>query len=222
MRRALPLLILLAVSLVLAGCGGSVAPTASGPNVSAASEPTAHTQNLPVIVLEASADAHLSAAHPTVNYGSTNTLPVGFNTDNTLHRSLVRFDLSSIPANATINKATLSLYQVGSAGVGLGVRVNRATKSWTENTVTWNSNADFFNPTTITTGGSGASSGTWVAFNVLSVVRSWYIAPGRNYGLMLMGSSEGGDWSFHSFASRESGPVARKSVKPRLRIEYTL
>lgn len=220
--KAYVLLALLALCIVLAGCGGSVAPSASNPEASAAAEPTVDTQSLPVVVLQAVADATLNQNHPSTNYGSTITLPVGFNTNNTLYRSLVRFDLSSIPANATINKATLSLYQVGSSGVPLAIRVYRSTKTWSEGTVTWNSNGTSFNSTAITSGGGGASNQSWVAFNVLPVVRSWYIAPSRNFGLMLRGSSEGGDWSFHSYASKESGPIARKIVRPRLRIEYTL
>lgn len=159
------------------------------------------------------------STHPTDGDKVTSaSLPVGFDTDNTLYRGLMQFDLSGLPAGATITKATLRLYQVGAKGVNLPVYVYRTNKSWDAATVTWAGHAASFSPTAITSGGGGAANGTWVTYNVLILAKSWYSTPGRNFGLMLRGSSEGGDWSFHRYASKDQGD---NPVHPRLVIEYT-
>src|ERR1041385_6955140 len=72
-------------------------------------------------------------------------------------RSLINFDLSSIPSGATINSATLTLYNNPQSSNGLqngqhsqlsgsdAAWLQRVTSTWAENTVTWNTH-----PTTTT------------------------------------------------------------------------
>jgi hypothetical protein len=145
----------------------------------------------------------------------TSSLPVGYNTDNVLYRGLLRFDLSGIPAGATITKAKLLVYHVGTDGVDLPVQVYRYTKAWDPATLTWAGNASSFNSTVLASAGGGASTGTWVNFSVLSLAKSWLVTPAKNFGLMLRGSSEGGDYSFHRYAT------GGNQLRPRLQIEYT-
>lgn len=63
-----------------------------------------------------------------------------------------------------------------------------------------------------------ASDNTWVTWTITSLVQSWQALPGRNFGLMLRGSSEGGDYSFHSYVALANTKAAQR---PRLKIEYT-
>ncbi len=62
-----------------------------------------------------------------------------------VNRALVKFDLSAIPAGATIISAKLNLYALGPSGTLQGhtgtnnsCKLQRITQSWGENTVTWN------------------------------------------------------------------------------------
>ena len=62
-----------------------------------------------------------------------------------INRALIHFDLSSIPQNAIITNARLNLYALGPIGSLSGhsgqnnsAYVKRVTSSWSENTVTWN------------------------------------------------------------------------------------
>lgn len=53
-------------------------------------------------------------------------------------RTLVEFDLSSIPVGSKIDVATLKLYARYSSAAGRTYIVSRITGSWTEMLVTWN------------------------------------------------------------------------------------
>jgi hypothetical protein len=88
----------------------------------------------------AGVDARLSSASPTSNFGTDTSLAVG-EADTTVNtgRSLVKFDLTSIPANATINSATLSLWQFSdNSSNARTFRVYRSLRAWVESQTTWN------------------------------------------------------------------------------------
>lgn len=87
-----------------------------------------------VFVIQASAnatDTYVSSGVPLWNFGNNASLWVGPNaTSGYVDRSLLRFDLSKVPANATIVNATLGLYET--QGSGGTVQVRQALASWTE------------------------------------------------------------------------------------------
>jgi len=76
-------------------------------------------------------DSFVESGRPIWNYGDNATLWVGPNaTNGYLARALVRFDLASLPSNATIVNATLGLYQLG--GAAGQVRAIPTLTTWTE------------------------------------------------------------------------------------------
>ncbi|MFI7576539.1 DNRLRE domain-containing protein [Micromonospora sp. NPDC049497] len=86
-------------------------------------------------------DAMIVSDGPSSNYGSTWNLSVG-TTDLAAARSLVKFDLSTIPANTTIDSASLQMYydQIHTTGAyDVPIEVREVTQAWDEATVTWNS-----------------------------------------------------------------------------------
>ncbi|MCX7680588.1 MAG: DNRLRE domain-containing protein, partial [Anaerolineae bacterium] len=136
--------------------------------------------------------------------------------DGKIVRSLVRFDLSSIPTGATINQATLRLYLVSSWDYPNRTRTittYRIGSSWSESGVTWNnqpSHAEAFGSAGVTHGAWG-----WYAFDVTNLVRGWVNGTWPNYGIMLRGPEwSGTDSSWKSFATRES------TYDPQLVITY--
>lgn len=77
-------------------------------------------------------DTYISQANPTFNYGVASTLVVG-QVGNDRHRALIRFDISSIPAGATITSATLRLYCISeSTAFDLSYWVSRSLVQWYE------------------------------------------------------------------------------------------
>ena len=78
-------------------------------------------------------DSFILSAAPDWNFGSNASLLVGRDSTNaSVARSLLSFDLSALPLNATIVNATLGLYAYG--GGGGRIEVRRATAPWTEGT----------------------------------------------------------------------------------------
>src|SRR3989441_1175433 len=76
-------------------------------------------------------DSFIESGTPLWNYGGSPTLWVGPNaTSGYLARSLLRFDLTGLPSNATIVNATLGMYE--GQGAGGEVRIIPAFASWAE------------------------------------------------------------------------------------------
>lgn len=137
-------------------------------------------------------------------------------------RSLVQFDLSSIPTNSYIVTADLLLYLVsyGTASER-NVSVHKVLASWIETGVTWN-NQPSHDVTAIATtkvADQGTYNGgdVWPYFkwNVKTAVQDW--ANGSpNYGLKMVGD-EIQDNSHKNFGSSDTTTVAQR---PKLTVVY--
>lgn len=138
-------------------------------------------------------DAYLRALSPTVNYGShidymAQAWTIGGQV--TIVRSLIEFDLSSIPSNAVILDAKLSLYYsyLSPNGDHQGANdsyIQRITSSWNENTVTWNTQ-----PTTTSSNQKYLSqtvSNTqdFTNINVTNLVSDMIGNPTSSFGFMI-------------------------------------
>ncbi len=94
-------------------------------------------------------DVYIDIYNPTVNYGSSGNLYVYNSRANAcpggpcpgpIRSSLIKFDLSSIPANAYIRAASLSLYENSAPAEALGklqVDVHRLARPFEEMAATW-------------------------------------------------------------------------------------
>jgi hypothetical protein len=151
------------------------------------------------------------------NYGSDTTFDV--RPDNGAdRRGLIKFNLSSIPSNATVTSATLYLYEKGNK-TGQTTYIYRVTSNWSENTVTWLSWSLL--------GGDFDSSMSYFTFipdqnncmltlDIKSLVQLWVSGAFPNNGLMLY--STGPNHTI-SYVSKESGTA---SERPKLDIVYSL
>ena len=76
---------------------------------------------------------------PTGNYGTSTLFNIGeANSTAQVGRALIKFDLSSIPGNAVINSATLSLWQSADISDNARtLRVYRFLTTWQEDSATW-------------------------------------------------------------------------------------
>jgi RHS repeat-associated protein len=89
-------------------------------------------------------DTYIDNGSATSNYGTEVSLRIGEGNGSTndLNRSLIKFDLSSIPANATITSATLSLWTSNDLSDNdRTIRVYRLKVPFVEGEATWNESA---------------------------------------------------------------------------------
>jgi hypothetical protein len=187
-----------------------------------------------------SADTKMRSNVPTTNDGTLNTLGVGENNASAqIIRSLVQFDLSSIASNATINSATLSVFEQGTdlTDNTRSFDVFRTLRAWTETGATWNTYDGTNNWTTAGCGGAGtdynstslgsvslpnppAAEGTQydVTLNT-ALIKELIDGTMTNNGFILKMQTETND--LHNLYSREASG-AQAGYKPVLTIDYTI
>lgn len=158
--------------------------------------------------LVATRDATLAKTQLHRNFGHEHTLRLDKHEE-----ALVGFDLSSIPAAAAINSATLSLY-VSDIGCDDSIDVHAATASWAESTVTFASFGQHFAPQIA--GSIVAHYGNVrKSVDIVPLVRSWIGGTKPNDGVVLTGITHGDA----TLVSREGGTA---SQKPTLHVCYSV
>ena len=165
------------------------------------------------VTLFAVADATVESWQPNANFGSATTLDLLCCGIDAVQEALflVRFDLTSLPADAVIDSANLQLYLTAASGASpVSVAVSYVTGPWDEHTVTWN---DFPQAEPIAiqapVDSTVDSFKTWA---ITSYAAAWHSSPAENYGVFLRGPSNG---FARTFESREGG-----SFTPQLMISY--
>ncbi len=134
----------------------------------------------------ASKDAYVDQASSGTNYGGSPDLFVQSKTGSANQRTLVGFNLPSIPAGCTVTGAYLRMFSSAAVN-GRTIEAYRAGGSWTESGaggVTWS--------TAPTAAGAAATapSGTgWREWDVLSQVQTMY-SPGPDDGFLLKDQTE--------------------------------
>ncbi len=159
------------------------------------------------------ADATLKSNSPDSNFGGDSTLIMTYDPIESIKDvTLVRFDLSSLPADAIIDSNSLELYLESSGGLDpVGLAVYLVTTPWAESTVTWNTNPTTF-PYGLLWQVDGASG--WKSIGIsTSWITSW--RTGSNNGLLIYGPVSGAQGYHRNFISRERG-----WDPPRLTVTY--
>lgn len=162
------------------------------------------------------ADAYVSQNNPTINYG---TSPFLLNYSSSVpsmagrHDSLVKFNVSAIPAGSTVETAELRLTATGAANSDY-FEIGKALNSWTETGVTWNNSPGQATAFILAINNNATPSFHSDSFSGLkSAVQGWVSTPGQNYGLYLRINSG----SSATFYSKDDGTASRH---PTLVITY--
>lgn len=164
--------------------------------------PTATATSTPVIrSLTPVADSYIYSSAPTTNYGSAVTLYVGSVSTGITGRALFRFDLSAVPAGATVLAATFNAYVVGGSTTPdtQDVELWRINSAWQEGTVVWNTPLTYTGANNVVGVGAPASYSTW---DIASLAQTW-VNGAANNGLALMSKNEAIP-GWRGFASKES------------------
>ena len=141
-------------------------------------------------------------------------------------RSLLRFDLSGVPAGATITSAVLTLTATDLFGgnPGEAMSVYRLTQLWTEGGVTWNrydgvtpwaTAGGDFDGTVWASSTANPGSGQPVLWDITALAQTWASNTFANHGLILINA---GTLNGLHFASKENGNA---SYRPYLALSYT-
>lgn len=187
--------------------------------------------------ISATADTYISSNTPTTAYGSGSDIYVGeYNGGSDVARTLIKFDLSSIPTGSTINFAILRFRDVGTdfTDNARAIQVYRLLRSWTEGTATWNTTDG---STSWGTAGAGntttdreassigsvtlpnppvAGKDYWISLNASAVQEMISGGSFTNNGFMLKADTETND--MHRLYSRNDATAANR---PDLWINYT-
>lgn len=91
--------------------------------------------------LDPATDTYVDSQSPTTNFYTSNLMKAKSYVEGWKAGSLIKFNLSAIPAGSTINSANLKLYQYACWGEPQNphwITVSKVDADWAENTVTWN------------------------------------------------------------------------------------
>ncbi len=189
-----------------------------------------------VVVLQAglqgyagTADSYIDAIQPDGNHGSEGSMVVRANGQ---ARMLVRFDFTSLPADAIIESARLELYADGGYGgleSPLAISAYDLRREWQELQVTWNE-ADAGRPW----GAAGADDtltdrsdvsvatatvaalGAWYFWDITNAVQGWVADAGANHGLLFASNATGA--STMRFFSRSY--AGDETLRPKLTVVF--
>ena len=220
-----------AIFSLLSPSGPTPTPTAT-PTSLPGNPLTVSFQNgaLPDAGYGGASDTILSQADPTTNYGSDPTGladgddPPGSANDKS---TLLRWDISSIPAGSTVTASSLTL-NITNLTNG-SYPLYGLLRPWIENQATWTSYAA--GSDWQTAGAQGSLDRNAAAIGVLgpvgtglqtitlnaagvALVQSWVDNPAQNFGLIIADSTttDGADW--------DSSEAATASNRPRLTVDY--
>lgn len=167
------------------------------------------------VSLEPSEDTNLDSAQPTTDLGSKGSVNIGFFTGTVSNfLALIRFDVSSIPVNATILSAKLTLTTSGRDSVGSTdvLNIGLVTSTWAESH-TYSMGVPTSTPSGISV--TQPSTNPLVISNLNSIVQGWVTNSAGNKGLMLSTTND----MYFRFTSSENGTV---EARPKLEIEYAV
>ncbi len=141
-------------------------------------------------------------------------------------RSLINFDLSSIPTNAKVLSAELSLYSYDSPANGTHSKqsgsnacvLQRITSSWSESSITWNNQPSVSTVNQVSLAESQNSIEHYEDIDVSELVQDMINDPDNSYGFMLRLVSES-DYRKLLFASSDN---ADSTLHPKLVVVYDI
>lgn len=203
------------IFLLLLGMGGGASASSVPPDP--ASGTVVERPLADVVTLYPVADTFFASGMPGDQFRDWQELWVGWEPDFEIERAYVRFDLSSIPGGAVINRALLRLSMINAVGEGSEtISVSRFTcdpASSADEPATWNATQNCAGEVYYT-----RDLGTnldWRFWDVTALVRAWRAGTYPNYGMILRGA-EGAPTNTRVFESRE-----RQQDRPELVIDYT-
>ncbi|AKT43655.1 DNRLRE domain-containing protein [Chondromyces crocatus] len=172
-----------AAALSIPACMSASEPDDAIHDAVAEAEQALSSEGSVCITRPASQDAVIRADAAAFNDGATEQLSTGISSSSGRRRTLLQFDLSSVPAGATVVNSTMGIYQVYRDGAAATVNVHQVTAAWAENSVTWNSLGSSFDPAA-SASFTASSAIDYRRFAVDELVQGW-VDGTPNHGVLL-------------------------------------
>ena len=130
-------------------------------------------------------DSYVYQYSPNSNYGAEGDLFIYSNyfDYNTIARSLIEFDLTSIAPGTGIQSALLNIYMFNQAGSDFAIEICEVDDPWNEMTVTWNNQP--VHDTDFIAAILPYQGYTWWHFDITALAQFWVDNPGLNHGLKM-------------------------------------
>lgn len=170
-----------------------------------------------------SADAYISEYYNSRNFGTDANLYSGnFMQANDVYRSLLKFDLTQIPAGSTITSASLKLYVSRKDKNDTILPLQKITAyanktDFSESTVTWNNAPEVDQTIPYPQPVTDADLNKYVSIDITGLVKSWFAGSKPNYGVTVIGNYESTIDSIIGYKSKE---YSDNTQKPVLEITY--
>lgn len=177
-------------------------------------------------------DAFLHTEFPDRTHGNAADIPTmawtfyALGEDEGLTRSLLQFDLSSIPHNAEIRYAKLSLYNNPYSNNSQGehssrsgsneVDIHQVLEEWAEHSVTWNNQPSIHSAPILTLAQSTDAHQDYEDINLTSTVKYWFDNPDKNHGIMMKMQTE----QHYRCVILASSDNSVAELRPKLTINY--
>lgn len=141
-----------------------------------------------------------------------------------INRALIDFNLTTIPANATIISAYLNLHALGASGSLPGhsgtnnsAYLERVTQNWSENTITWNNQPTSTAVNHVTLNQSTSATQNYLNISVTNLVQDMVNNSSTSFGFKLKLITEAVTNSL-LFASKDN---SNTSLAPTLVVTYS-
>ncbi len=164
-------------------------------------------------------DMYISSAFPNQNFGRLSTLNLGYQVGGqAAMRMVIQYDVSSIPRNARINRATYGILQQSVTPFpdnAMSFRAFLMTVAWSETNDTW-ATVNNRGGQSFPLGSAPGIANTWVQGDATAPVAAWVNGSQPNNGLLIIGDENASSGRWRVFLSRESGSV------PFIDVDYTV
>ncbi len=164
----------------------------------------------------AAQDTQILQAQPSTNYGSNVLMSVGQVNTSFEEQSLLRFDLSAIPANSLIVSALVHLKKPIASDTA-NIDVHRVSAPWSQATATWSNIAGSVDPTVWTTFHNGGGGTGIFSFDITNLVSSWVHGAFPNDGMVL---SQHPTQQFSNTDQFFTSEMSSTAARPRLTVCY--
>ncbi|MGZ4987863.1 MAG: DNRLRE domain-containing protein [Limisphaerales bacterium] len=187
------------------------------------------------LTVSASTDTWILAENPFGNFSSDgHGLGAGMNSHGSPMRAMFKFDLSQIPANATVTSVSVTVTEIKESSLSsTDYELHRVLQSWVQTETTWNNrtaaatwnSAGLESGTDYTSPASGTITAALGAFgpntfastvSLVADVQAWIDAPSSNNGWLFKAATESGQngrrWGSTFTAQFGAGDAATLSV----------
>lgn len=144
-------------------------------------------------------------------------------------RTVIRFDLSPLPASIKVTEAALDIYREGSfwdkdtfpnLDKDAIFEVRKVSKMWDSSNATWDSLATSFEQELLDSFNYTSGSSRWYKFDVKTAIDSFLADSSKNYGFMLFSNNEALDTNTGSVSKFYSAEYSTPSMRPMLTVHF--